>query len=91
MLSRETPVPVTLNSKTESWQTSCTPGPKAQKDFIAEFHEATRVDQAQAQQEAQHYHAQQMAQLELKKEKMHHKYEIESLKLQLQLFQVQSQ
>ena len=90
-LTRATPLPVMLNSKIESQQTSCTPGPKARKDFIAEFHEATQVDQAQAQQEAQYYHAQQMARLELKKEKMRHKYEIESLKLQLQLAQAQPQ
>ena len=72
-------------------QSSRTPGPKAQKDFIADFHEATWIDQAQAQQEAQYHHVQQMARLELKKEKMCCKYEIESLKLQLQLAQAQLQ
>ena len=91
-LARSTPAPVTLKSKVDLVrQSSCTPGPKARKDFIADFHEATRIDQAQAQQEAQYHHVQQMARLELKKEKMRRKYEIESLKLQLQLAQAQSQ
>jgi hypothetical protein len=78
-------------SKGDSARQSRTPGPKAWKDFMTDFHEATQIDQAQAQQEAQYHHVQQMARLELKKEKMRRKYEIETLKLQVQLAQVQAQ
>ena len=61
-LARSTPAPVTLKSKVDLvQQSSRTPGPKAWKDFISDFHEATWIDQAQAQQEAQYHHVQQMA------------------------------
>ncbi|KAF8317290.1 uncharacterized protein EI90DRAFT_3021365 [Cantharellus anzutake] len=57
-----TPASIVAKSKGDpARQTSCTPGPKAQKDFMTDFHEATRIDQAQAQQEAQYHHVQQMA------------------------------
>ncbi|KAF8319479.1 uncharacterized protein EI90DRAFT_3132586 [Cantharellus anzutake] len=91
-LARSTPGPATLKSKVDlTLMASRTSGSKGHKDFIADFHEAARVDQVQAQQEAEYHHVQQMARFELKREKMHHKFEIESLRLQLQLAQVQSQ
>ena len=64
---------------------------KSSEGFHYYFHEATHIDQEQAKQAAQYYHAQQMAWLEIKKEKMCQKYEIETLKLQVQLAQIQSQ
>ena len=88
-LARTTPAPKSKGPM--AWQSSCTPGSKVWKDFITDFHEATRVDQEQAKLEAEHHHAQQMARLEIKKEKMNRKYEIETLKLQVQLAQIQQQ
>src|SRR5258708_39293676 len=58
---------------------------------MADFHEASQIDQKQAQQEANHHHTQQMLCLKIKKEKMCHKYELESLRLQVQLAQAQVQ
>ena len=88
-LARTTPAPKSKGPMAR--QSLRTPGSKVQKDFITDFHEATRVDQERAKLEAEHHHAQQMAQLEIKKEKMNRKYEIETLKLQVQLAQIQQQ
>src|SRR5258708_898441 len=88
--ARSTPGPKSIG-KSSSQLSSCSLGPKGWRDFMADFHEASQIDQEQAQQEANHHHMQQMLHLEIKKEKMCHRYELESLKLQVQLAQAQLQ
>src|SRR5260221_1285234 len=90
--ARSTPGPKSIG-KSSSQLSSRSSGPKGQRDFMADFHETSQIqiDQEQAQQEANHHHMQQMLCLEIKKEKICHKYELESLRLQVQLAQAQWQ
>src|SRR6266436_9282740 len=88
--ARSTPGPKSIGESL-SQLSSCSSGPKGWRDFMADFHETSQIDQEQAQQEVNCHHMQQMLCLEIKKEKMCCKYELESLRLQVQLAQAQSQ
>jgi len=90
-LVSSTPTSIKTKVELSSWSSSRTPGSKLQCDHIAEFHEATQVDQHQAQCEAEQAHIERLAQIEYRKEKAQGKNEIKHLKLEIQLAELKRQ
>jgi len=66
-LMSSTPTSIKTKVELSSQSSSHTPRSKLQHDHIAEFHEATQVDQHQAQCEAEQAHIEILAQIEYRK------------------------